>query len=797
MTLSQEAKKVFAFEGFHLDARQRRLFGAAREPLSLPSRAFDTLLYMVQHPNELIDKRHLMEAVWPQAVVEENNLSQHISLLRKVLGEAPGQHRFIVTVPGRGFCFVPQVRELDALPWEDAAPKESVDHLPPSGVAERNRGWPLGLPAKRRSPAVVATVLIAVVAMTAAALLVIGFRGDSGHTSTPEPSVQATRSSVPTVAVLPFETMGTAPDDLTFASGIAETLLHRLAQSPDLLVIARDSSFAMGAGTSLDETSRRLQATYLITGSVQREGEFLRITTHLVDASTGAGVWSHRFDRPSVHLFSLQDEIASEVAQALQLNVEQQRLISSRRSGTRSIEAWLEFQRGSERLALRSRDDLLAGESHFRNALGADPRFAAAMVALAETRILRSMSADSEFWGNSRPVMSDAEREDTLRLISDALRVDPENGEAYAARAWLQPDLQVALADARRGVELSPNNATAVRRLAQLVYYVPGNRNNYDAAGRRESLQLLQVAEKLDPLSAPTLLLQARGHLYSFGEKEQALAIAERLTAEHPDFHAGWVQLGEVLWCCRGEIARAIVALERARRIDPHAQWTRDFLSQAYLDIGDMVAARAVIRGPEFVRSGSHVALLLTEGRIREAVDRGIRYLDRGTTGLNTAVLMQALYAEAAIDTPLPESIEAARSMLTGSSRSPAVVALVATQQLKLGDVSSRPALIKAVEDMKDIAYRRGRSDTFMLRDLMHAQLALGDLSAAVSSFVRAQSPEVRVGSFWYLARDPMLDPIRSDPEFVGAFESTRTHLAAERSEVERLRDQGMLPRYH
>lgn len=105
---------IYEFGDFRLDAAQRLLLlksGARMLPLT--SRAFDTLLYLVQHPGQLLNKATLMKAIWPDVVVEENSLNQNISVLRRVLGERPGEYRYIVTVPGRGYRFVAEVRTVD------------------------------------------------------------------------------------------------------------------------------------------------------------------------------------------------------------------------------------------------------------------------------------------------------------------------------------------------------------------------------------------------------------------------------------------------------------------------------------------------------------------------------------------------------------------------------------------------------------------------------------------------------------------------------------------------------------
>ena len=103
---------VFEFGDFRLDAGKRLLWQGGA-PVPLTSRVFETLLYMVEHHDIVLDKERLMEAVWPDSIVEDNNLTQNISTLRRIFGETPGSHRFIVTVPGRGYRFVADVRACD------------------------------------------------------------------------------------------------------------------------------------------------------------------------------------------------------------------------------------------------------------------------------------------------------------------------------------------------------------------------------------------------------------------------------------------------------------------------------------------------------------------------------------------------------------------------------------------------------------------------------------------------------------------------------------------------------------
>jgi len=120
----------YEFGGYLLDTHRRRLIQLSpRQPISLPPRVFDTLAYLIERAGELIDKTTLLDAIWPDSVAEENSLNQNISLLRRALAERPTEHRFIITVPGRGYRFVASVRKV-ARPEEASAPATSVAVLP-------------------------------------------------------------------------------------------------------------------------------------------------------------------------------------------------------------------------------------------------------------------------------------------------------------------------------------------------------------------------------------------------------------------------------------------------------------------------------------------------------------------------------------------------------------------------------------------------------------------------------------------------------------------------------------------
>src|SRR6476620_6970666 len=122
--------KLYEFGDFQLDPAKRRLRRLDGTPIPLTPRIFDTLLYMVEHHDSVLDKERIMAAVWPDSIVEENNLTQAISKLRQVFGETPGSHSYIMTVPGRGYRFVAGVAQRTATPATPESTSAAVQPLP-------------------------------------------------------------------------------------------------------------------------------------------------------------------------------------------------------------------------------------------------------------------------------------------------------------------------------------------------------------------------------------------------------------------------------------------------------------------------------------------------------------------------------------------------------------------------------------------------------------------------------------------------------------------------------------------
>ena len=319
-----------------------------RQQVDITGRVVEALVYLVERPGQLVEKKALIEALWPHVVVEDGNLTQTIHTLRRVLGERPGEHRYIATVPGRGYRFVAEVRVRGGQATPDAVPSRR-----PKGFW---RGSQLSL------------VLLVVVA-------VLAWRGRGQPVD--EPAVPAQ----PSIAVLPFVDMSTEQDQVHFAEGLSEEILNLLARADALRVIARTSSFSFkDQNADIRTIAQRLAVSHVLEGSVRKSGERVRITAQLIDGATSAHVWSDTYDRDVNDIFGVQREIASAVADALHVTLAR---AGPRRAETSSTQAYEHYLQGRHLFNRRSGEDLLQAKSHFEKAVQIDPDYGRAWAALA------------------------------------------------------------------------------------------------------------------------------------------------------------------------------------------------------------------------------------------------------------------------------------------------------------------------------------------------------------------------------------------------------------------------------
>lgn len=479
----------YEFGDFRLDAAKRVLLRKGA-PVPLTPRVFETLLYLVQHPDTVLDKERLMEAVWPDSIVEENNLTQNISTLRRVFGETPGSHRFIVTVPGRGYRFVAEVRstengtepaeKISAASDEAMQPSPSVDsQLTTSSAAiRRTRLVRLEL---------VLALICAFLIVGVLALLIYRKSGPTKSNATTSLAARAVTVQQKSIAVLPFENLSSDPENAYFAAGIQDDLLTSLTQIHDLKVISHTSvmAYQKSLGRNMREIAQALGVANVLEGSVRRVGDRVLVSVQLIDARNDLHIWAERYDRPLADSLGLQGELATQIAAALEAQLAPEEKASLETKPTDNPEAYALYlqARGREATLNKSRSYEIATEQLYARAFALDPKFA---LAQARRSIVNShLVFDADVKSRRAEARTEAE---------EALRLSPSLGEAHTALGlslfWGDKDYGAALKHFSSAAATLPSEP-------QLLVYIA---EIYRRQGRwRESLTTFERARDLDP----------------------------------------------------------------------------------------------------------------------------------------------------------------------------------------------------------------------------------------------------------------------------------------------------------
>ena len=349
------------------------------------------------------------------------------------------------------------------------------------------------------------------------------------------PMAAVDRSSI---AVLPFTSRSTDPENQLFADGIHDDLLTRLANVGALKVISRTSVMEYRDTTkNLRQIGEELGVGVVLEGAVQRLGDSVRINAQLIDAATDEHIWANTYDRQlsAANLFALQSEISEAITRALQAtltNEEQLRLASI---PTSSLAAYNLYTQGRANLYKRRLVTLLEARDQFEAAIALDPDYADAYAALAESVLLLQ---------NNHQALSPNEAFDIAGPALDkALSLNPDLAEAHASQGLLKqkmweetrsgPGLEEAEASFVTALALNPNNASAYMWFAS----VRGAQERIE-----ESIELYHDSLRVDPLGKiPYANLPG---LYALrGQNDEALDLFVKAVEIHPDWPTAYQNL--------------------------------------------------------------------------------------------------------------------------------------------------------------------------------------------------------------------------------------------------------------
>jgi len=487
---------VIRFRDFELDTA---LFELRRggERIPLEPQVFDLLVFLARNSHRTVTKEEIFAAIWGDRVVSDAALSSQIKAARRALGDDGASQHTIATVHGRGFRFI--------APVEDAAPAPAE--------------------AEETSPAL-----------------------------TPPAT-----AGKPSVAVLPFANLNQDPSEDVFADGIAEDITTALAKNRWLTVVARNPAFAFrGSKEGIRAIGQKLDAQYLVTGSMRKAGTRFRITVQVADADSEQSVWSERFDRDKVDIFDLQDEISELVAARIEAELGLSEQKKAERRPRKNLGAWDLYQLGTAEFYRFTPESNAKAQNLLRQAIALDPELASAHSRLAYAIVLSMVYFDAP---------------------PDAARMDE------------------ALAAAERAIRLDDQDANGYFTLGRVRLA----RCEYDLA-----IDALEHALKLNPCLAVAYCGLGDSLAYE-GRLDQAIEqfeMAVRLSPHDP-FRWGFFSYRSLAHLFRGEFQEAAAWARRAVQV-PNAQyWARAHLVAALGHLGDAAQTESAVKDlmqikPEF-----------------------------------------------------------------------------------------------------------------------------------------------------------------------------------------------------
>ncbi len=404
-------------------------------------------------------------------------------------------------------------------------------------------GATLPTPTMRAKPQRPVRYLIVATAMAAMLLIGVGVIAWLKPWA-PKPVALPKLSDGPSIAVLPFENLSGDQEQEYFVDGMTDDLITDLSKLSGLFVIARNSVFTYkGKPVKVQQVAEELGVRYILEGSVRRAGEQVRINAQLIDATTGGHLWAERYDGAMTDVFALQDKVTERIVKALAVELTPQEVQRVGRSGTGNVAAHDAYLRGLSDYYRRTPEDNAKAVVHLEKAIQLDPNYTDAYTALAKVYVrgvFRDVNYAQKLGISRRLGYSKA-----WRLLAQGMA--QPNADFHVLRSWLalkKRQHDRAIAEAKRALELSPNDADALEAMAEALIF----------SGRpKEGKKIAQRALRQNPtlLGRPLYLMGTAE--FVLGNADKAVELLERARALAP----AQIDFAGILAAAYGELGRA------------------------------------------------------------------------------------------------------------------------------------------------------------------------------------------------------------------------------------------------
>jgi len=341
-------------------------------------------------------------------------------------------------------------------------------------------------------------------------------------------------AQIESIAVIPFATAGGNADTEFLSDGLRESLIASLAHVPTLKVKSRNSVFRYkGKEVDVQKVGKELTVDALITGRVVQRGDTIQVTADLTNVQDNTEIWGEHYERKASDILSLQQQIASDIAEKLRSKLTGAERQQVAKQGTQNPEAYQLYVKGRYSWNKRTGADLKTAISYFNQAIDKDPGYALAYSGLADTyAVLGSYGSDP----------SDVEPK-AIAAANKALELDPTLARPHAVMGLIKPqinwDLSGGEAEFKKALELDPSDATAHQWFSQYLSFIGGR--------AQESIEEGDRAHQLDPLSPIIGFAQVEAHTFA-RQFDQAIEMYKQLIADNPTFGAAHQGLSNAYW---------------------------------------------------------------------------------------------------------------------------------------------------------------------------------------------------------------------------------------------------------